>query len=206
MATGMIGGEGGRGWIATVELRSGKPSVRVIHEAVDAVQNFWDLEEQKNPRRRFEPDWIIGHRDEDGRQWVFVNRRNHPFPLMVDVATGTVTVYPARAFDDRGGVPRNEEPKAAFLSRAGELHGAAGCWVEHDGWLYSAGNTRWMRRNVMTGVKDVLVDDVRMLPDHGSGWEWRLANSRAFGLVAWINGKLFRVVPPDVPPNSRKTQ
>lgn len=122
MAAGSLGGFGGRGWIAIVELRDGEPVVRVIHEAIEVVQAFLDFEEQKNTRRRFDPSWIAGHRDEDGRQWVFVDRRNLPIPLIVDAATGIVTVYSAPEFKAPEGFPRSEGPETAFLSRAGEWH------------------------------------------------------------------------------------
>ena len=59
-------------------------------------------------------------------------------------------------------------------------------------WLYHAGSL-WRRFNLKTGEEDVLISDVRQVPNYGSGDRWVIGNSGHYGLVAFSGGTLYRV-------------
>jgi len=65
--------------------------------------------------------------------------------------------------------------------------------LARDGdWLYYAG-AKWRRINLCTGEENLLVDNLRTLPNYGDGGAWRIANSSHYGLVAFHGGTLYRV-------------
>ena len=131
MASGSIN-QSRRGWLATIELRDGKLRVNVFHEAIKVRAADPENAKQLNldPTVSFMPEWITEHRDQTGKRWVFVGRDHNPQPLVVDVDSLAVSVYPAGPFE-RECFPRNDSGLGAFRSR--------------DGLLYVAGSNRDFR-------------------------------------------------------------
>lgn len=74
-------------------------------------------------------------------------------------------------------------------------NGTDGSLARDGDWLYYA-SYKWRRLNLITGKEELLVEDLKALPDYGTGG-WRIANSDCFGLVACHEGKLYRVKTPD---------
>lgn len=221
----------GRGWLATIELAGdgGKPRVNMFHEAVKA----WDAEPQApqilDPHMRIDPEWIVEHRDERGKRWLFVDRKLTP--LVVDAETLEVSVYPYESFYRGPRFPRRLGPVWGFHSHDGMLYvagsntfkvfrldpetrvlteaaerpvqywggNAGNSVIVHEGFVYYAGHHRWGRHDLKTGRDETLVGNSRSLPAYGSGTGWTFSVSRNRGLVAWSAGQIFAV---GVPPSA----
>ncbi len=184
---------GGRGWLATIRLGPTGPHVNVFHEAVKTWPRSKEtLQDLLDPALRFTPPWITEHRDQTGKRWAFVGRPHAP--LMVDLDSLEVRVYPLRGRFDGGVFPRGESA-CAFLSHAGLLYVAdtsydfrvgrldpqtcrfeevrtrEGSWLSHGGclarfgdWLYYVSSHRWVRYNLETGQEECLVRSHLSLP------------------------------------------
>ena len=84
------------------------------------------------------------------------------------------------------GTRAESSPDWHYGSTGGSLAAYHGC-------LYYAGQKRWLRYDLGSARTEILVASPRSLPDFGSGGAWELAVSNTAGLVAWLNGKLYRV-------------
>jgi hypothetical protein len=227
MAAGCIQ-QSRRGWLATIELEQGAPRVKVFHEGIKMPHpNSKTSPPNLDPSVNFEPEWLIEHFDETKKRWVFVGRNHNPQPLLVDVATLEVSVYPAGAFD-HGCFPRLEITSGSFWSQDGLLYVAGsyhnyksfrfdpmthifsevpnrpdsqwhwgnamhGCIVANAGYLYYAGDARWLRCPLGSGPDELLVASPSSLPRHGWNTGWTLGVSNIAGLVAWSDGQLYQV-------------
>lgn len=128
MAAGSIQ-QSRRGWLATVDLVQGKPLVKVFHEAIKSATTYGDrsMERMFDPAMSFAPAWIMEFSDAAKKRWAFVGRGRSASPLVVDLDTLAVTVYPASPAD-QDCFPRTEDGVDAFFS--------------HNGLLYVAGSNR----------------------------------------------------------------
>ena len=171
IASGSIGGFSGRGWIAMIELQEVLPRVKVIHEAIEAPEDYF--KERDNPRLRFNPEWIVKHTDEEGRHWVFVGR-NRLSPLLVDVKNELAAVYGgARVF------PRSEGPATAFLSLAGKL--------------YVAGSHSGFKSLHLEGEGRNLIQEAH----HGEETNWHSGNAHGGSMERhgdWLSSAFVRSV------------
>lgn len=73
-------------------------------------------------------------------------------------------------------------------------NGTTGAMIRDGDWIYYAGY-QWRRLHVRTGKEEMLVENYKALPYHGSGGAWRLQHSKHYGLVAFFEdkGELYRL-------------
>jgi hypothetical protein len=218
LATGTFGNEY-RAWVAIVSFDGSRSTVDVILEAAKARD--WqaaDNYSNPDPTLGFRPEGILVRMPEKpgATHYAYVLRDRFT-PLVVDVAARKVWAYP---WDERDRdawswvsgehTPEHQQQRALMLRTVDVASGIVppqkptDAWrigrplrpdslAQVGDWVYLAEEFAWLRTNRTTGETQVIVPDRRALPDHGSGGRWSLANSSQFGLVAFRNGKLFRV-------------
>lgn len=75
-----------------------------------------------------------------------------------------------------------------------EFSGSNSGSLARDGdWLYYVGIDVWSRFNLLTEKKEILNEDIRALPHFGSGRNWQVYRSAHHGLVAFLEGELYRI-------------
>ena len=218
LATGTFGNEY-RAWVAIVSFDGSRPTVDVILEAAKARD--WlakDNHSNPDPALGFRPEGILVRTPENpgATRYAYVLRDRFT-PLVVDIAARKVWAYPwnDRDRDAWSGVgsahtKEHQQQRALMLRTVDVASGivppqkATDAWrigrplrpdslAQVGDWVYLADEYAWLRTNRTTGETQVIVPDLRTLPDYGRGGHWSLANSSQFGLVAFHDGKLFRV-------------
>ncbi|MEO5714413.1 MAG: hypothetical protein ABIT37_13075 [Luteolibacter sp.] len=208
-------GNDNRGWIAIVSFNGHKSQVKVIHEAT----KVWDYTLNDNnsnmdPHMTFVPQTVTEHvipgpkprrivDPESLKVWVYpVNesyrswfpRREPPNDAFQSI-DGMLWI--AGSMDDFSSFRFNQ--KTGLFDRVRERerwhagNATSGSLARVGDWLYYAGS-KWRRLNLKTGQEELLVEDLRALPDYGKGGGgWHIANSAHYGLVGFYEGKLYRV-------------
>lgn len=112
-------GEEYRAWVAVVTFDGKSAKVELIHEASKTRDHgATGIESLLDPALCFRPEVLVGHTTPDGRRLVYIPRPGAP--LVVDLKTNKVSVYPEHDFKP-GAFPRRDPPAEAFMSIDGVL-------------------------------------------------------------------------------------
>jgi hypothetical protein len=109
----------GPSWVASIELVKDQPKVTILLQT--NKPNQIGAEDDLDPTHRFLSNSVTEHTDADGNRWAFIGRHNRS-PLMVNLKTLAVGVYPARDPVRVNSFPRTDLEPGAFLSHGGVFY------------------------------------------------------------------------------------
>jgi hypothetical protein len=109
----------GPSWVASIELEKNEPQVTLLLQTSKPHQT--GAEDDLDPTHRFRPNSVTEHTDADGNRWAFIGRDNR-FPLMVNLKSLAVSVYPNKNRFGADPFPRMDLEPGAFLSHAGVFY------------------------------------------------------------------------------------
>ncbi len=189
LAVGSFGPQD-RAWCAILRAgEDGMRSVNLFFEAryVRAGRPPGDV--RREPRIAFRPEGATRMRRNDGREFVWVDRRGMPSPLQIDLETLEVSVRETYTGDDQVSTCIELGFRGRRFLRGGRLITAnsglallpsSKLLVYHAGWIYRPG-TVWMREHVETGSRERL--HRTKLP--GRFWHLYAGVSSHYGVVAY---------------------
>lgn len=189
-------GPSSRAWCAMLEVdEDGEQSADVFFEAKYVADGRAKEQADSDPRTAFQPDRMLRVRNEDGKTFVLVARRNRSGYLLIDPETRNVSVSKPTGLTTR--------TELGFRGRTFLLNGRSMAtlaptlqnadvrtYVFHDGWLYAPGRF-WYRVHIESGREERLQPRNLRMPTEL--WNIRGGPSAHYGFVVH---HLYRNSPP----------